>query len=184
MKTTLHSRSRTLLPALFALVVLEAGAASASATFPAVLRDYPEAGMQREGGESCTPSCEVCHSNPTGGFGTVTTPFGVSLFEAGLRAGDEDSLVDALDQLLMEETDSDEDGVSDIDEISNPSPSSELDPSGAWNPNEVGAKPAICEDIPRYGCGARLSPESASWPAGIFAGLTVGLLFWRRRRFG
>lgn len=66
---------------------------------------------------SYTPACTLCHETPSGGFGTVTTPFGKSMMARGLEAQNLSSLDTALDALAAEHTDSDHDGVGDIDEL-------------------------------------------------------------------
>lgn len=62
------------------------------------------------------PGCTGCHSSATGGAGTVTQPFGLTLIELGLTGGDNyQLLVDTLNALG--ESDSDGDGASDRIEV-------------------------------------------------------------------
>ena len=63
------------------------------------------------------PACTLCHETESGGFGTVTTPFGKSMMARGLVAQNLASLDTALDALAAEHTDSDGDGVPDIGEL-------------------------------------------------------------------
>src|SRR5262249_60151873 len=64
-----------------------------------------------------TPACTLGHETESGGFGTVTKPFGKSMQARGLVAQNLGSLDTALDALAAEHTDSDHDGVGDIDEL-------------------------------------------------------------------
>ena len=95
--------------ALLAVAVLAAGLAHASSIYPPEIRTHLSL--------SYTPDCTVCHDVPTGGFGTVTKPFGRSMMARGLVAQNLGSLDTALDALAAEKTDSDGDGVPDIDEL-------------------------------------------------------------------
>ena len=110
--------------------VLAAGLARASSNYPAEIRAHL--------GLSYTPDCTLCHSVPTGGFGTVTTPFGTSMQARGLKAQNVQSLTTALDALAGEQTDSDGDGVPDIDEL-----------KAGTNPNVAGGGTV---PPPTYGC--------------------------------
>ena len=95
--------------ALLAVTVLAGGLAHASSIFPPEVRAHL--------GLSYTPACTLCHNTPSGGFGTVTTPFGTSMIARGLVAQNLQSLDTALDALAAEKKDSDGDGVADIDEL-------------------------------------------------------------------
>jgi len=110
--------------------VLAAGLAHASSNYPAEVRAYL--------GLSDTPDCTLCHNVPTGGYGTVTTPFGVSMLGRGLKAQNVPSLHTALDALAAEKTDSDKDGVPDIEEL-----------KAGTNPNVPGGGSV---PPPTYGC--------------------------------
>jgi thrombospondin type 3 repeat protein len=95
--------------ALLAVTVLAAALAHASSIFPPEVRTHLAL--------SYTPACTLCHNTPSGGFGTVTTPFGKSMIARGLVAQNLQSLDTALDALAAEKKDSDGDGVPDIDEL-------------------------------------------------------------------
>jgi hypothetical protein len=96
---------------LFAALTLCASPrlASASPNFP------PE--VKKEWDLPTIPDCIVCHQNDQGGFGTATKPFARSLEREGLVAEDVGSLDKALAALKSQNTDSDGDGISDIDEL-------------------------------------------------------------------
>lgn len=97
---------RALLP-----VALLLGAAPAAATtsFPDVIRDTLSL--------DASPGCTACHTRVAGGAGTATKPMAVSLIAAGLLPFNDASLAAALGELETNGTDSDEDGVGDIDEL-------------------------------------------------------------------
>ncbi|MBX7117054.1 MAG: thrombospondin type 3 repeat-containing protein [Myxococcaceae bacterium] len=106
--------------------------------------------LQRLANADVLPDCAVCHQG-TPAAGTVVTPFGTAMREAGLKANDVASLEAAWAQL--EEHDSDGDGVSDKQALAE-----------GENPNGKGFS---------YGC------ASAPW-AGWFFGLPW-LLWLRAR---
>lgn len=95
--------------ALVVPLLLAARLAHASSSYPAEIRAHLAL--------SYTPDCTLCHSVPSGGYGTVTTPFGTSMRSRGLVAQNPQSLDTALDALAAEKKDSDGDGVPDIDEL-------------------------------------------------------------------
>lgn len=94
----------------FAATCSSADLAFASPAYPAAVAgalDLP-----------CEPSCTLCHTRATGGFGTVNTPFGLSArMREGLMCCTPASVAEALDALEVAETDSDRDGTADIEEL-------------------------------------------------------------------
>ena len=115
---------------VLAVSVLAGGLAHGSSIFPPEIRAHLSL--------SYTPACTLCHNTPSGGFGTVTTPFGQSMRARGLVAQNLGSLDTALDALAAEHTDSDGDGVADIDEL-----------KAGSDPNVAGGGSAT---PPTYGC--------------------------------
>jgi uncharacterized protein (TIGR03382 family) len=147
----------------FAVVLLGAATARASSTYPSL--------VQSDVGMSSTPGCDLCHFNGQTGMGTVTTPVGKSLKARGCMAGSPTSLSNALAKLTTDKTDSDGDGMSDIDEL-----------KAGRNPNVVDGStdggsvtPPTTLPPPTYGCTA---------VPGILplAGLALAALALRRRR--
>jgi hypothetical protein len=115
------------------LLFLLQGAAHASATYPAAI--------STDVGAPCAfTQCTLCHSSNIGGLGTVVTPFGLAMMDAGLTGGLQNDLVPAaLDVLAADGFDSDSDGVSDVDELA-----AGDDPAGGT---------ALCDAVtPIYGC--------------------------------
>lgn len=112
--------------------------------------------------------CLICHSTARGGQTTAVQPFAQSLRRYGLDRGYADSLlVDALTR-LPDDTDSDEDGTSDKEELMRCG-----NPSG----EDLG-------DGPEYGCdGAHLANvATGKTPLVVFSILLAGLLVRPRRR--
>jgi hypothetical protein len=143
--------------ALLAVAVLAGGLAHASSIFPPEVRGHLSL--------TYAPDCSLCHANGQTGFGTVTTPFGTSMRSRGLVAQNIASLDTALDALAAEKTDSDGDGVPDIDELKTGS-----------NPNVAGGGSV---PPPSYGCF-----DVSGQPGSPLALLPVllGLLLLRARR--
>lgn len=110
--------------------MLAGGLANGSSIYPPEVRSHLGLGY--------TPDCSLCHANGQTGFGTVTTPFGTSMRARGLVAQNIGSLDTALDALAAEKTDSDHDGVPDIDEL-----------EAGTDPNVAGGGQVT---PPSYGC--------------------------------
>ncbi len=138
------------------LLVALAAPAAATGAFPNTIRDTL--------GLDAAPACTVCHTDPGGGAGTATTPFAESLVAAGLEAFDRPSLEAALATLEADGTDSDGDGVSDIDELV-----AGTDPNALPGEGEGEGEPI------RYGFGC------ASAPMAPLIGVLLLLLAVRRR---
>jgi hypothetical protein len=141
--------------------------AAASPSYPGLINQHLSL--------SYVPPCSICHQNGVTGYGTVSTPFGQSMMARGLRAEDPAALAAALDQLAADHTDSDGDGVPDIQEL-----------VAGTNPNGPGGVGSTRAPQPAYGCGATLAPAGPSRGAGVaFSALLLAALVGtalRRRR--
>ena len=151
--------------ALCAGIALFAGVASASANYPDTVKTHLAL--------KSAPQCALCHADGKTGVGTVTTPFGKTARDDGLVLGDTSKLKEVLDQMKTDATDSDSDGVGDIEEL-----------IAGTDPNAVGGvlveKPELT-----YGCTATLSPGQPGPSSGAALGLAlVAALAWSRRRRG
>lgn len=148
---------------LLVAALLGAASASASSNFPAA--------VQSDLGLSSTPACDLCHFNGQTGMGTVTTPVGKALKARGCAASSASSLATALTRLTTDKTDSDGDGMSDVDELK-----TGRNPNVADGSADGGqAPPATNLPVPTYGCTA----VPGALPLLGFALAALGL---RRRR--
>lgn len=145
---------------VFALLLCSLPAAATS-SFPGVIRDTL--------GLDGSPGCTACHTTPGGGGGTATRPFAVSLRDAGLQPFNNSSLEAALAQLETEGTDSDGDGVGDIDELRAGS-----DPNGAGGA-DGGPEPEPVQ----YGFGCAQGAAAGPLLSGL---LLLSVAAGRRRR--
>lgn len=132
---------------------------SASPIYPGIVAETVNA--------KASPPCTTCHVTPTGGLGTATKPFAAYLRSRGLVADDETSLRTALAAAAGEAHDSDDDGVSDIDEL-----------RAGTDPNSAAA------DLPppQYGCGNMSGRNTSSASLAVLIGSVFGGLVARRRR--
>jgi hypothetical protein len=147
-------------------MLLGARTALASANYPSAVQAHLALSSQ--------PSCALCHLNGTTGIGTVNTPFGVSMRARGLVFQNVASLNTALDALAAEGTDSDGDGVGDIQELKN-----------GTDPNVAGGSGGSTL-TPKYGCGGGdltqpMNPASVGGAVSFFA-LALAAVVNRRRR--
>ncbi|HMR06940.1 MAG TPA: hypothetical protein PKA88_14245 [Polyangiaceae bacterium] len=156
---------RTIRVALLAIgVTLLAGSVAASPSYPTEILDALEM--------DCAAPCTVCHQDTTGGAGTATKAFADALIDNGLEGEAASTVKTALDALDAAGTDSDGDGVGDVEELRQ-----------GRDPNLAGDA-AICG--PQYGCGARIAnPNARLDPDATLLALCVAsvlLLGSRRRR--
>ncbi|MBP9112303.1 MAG: hypothetical protein KBF88_05810 [Polyangiaceae bacterium] len=134
----------------------------ATPTFPGVI--------QSELGLAERPDCELCHSGGVTGRGTVNTPFGKSLRDRGLSAGNQSSLKTAIAALTAEKTDSDADGKGDIEELKTDADPNVSSAGGGGTPVEA----------PEYGCIGRVGAASNASRGLAFLMLGFGLVLRRR----
>jgi hypothetical protein len=134
-------------------------------------RRFPEQ-IASELGLSYQPACSLCHSKGNTGPGTVSTPVGLSLKARGLQPGGRASVSTSLAALDRDHTDSDGDGVADVDELR----------SGS-DPNSPEPTSAAGRADPAYGCGGGRSQgrNDAQGPLPVMLAACVG---WARRRRG
>jgi hypothetical protein len=128
--------------------------AHAMGSFPGQIKDHL--------GLPVAPQCQLCHGSTAGG-GPIVQPFGKSMLGAGLTISGGSTLTQALDQLKSDGTDSDGDGVSDIDEL-----------LAGTNPNPD--KTPI-----EYGCGGQIAPHSLWGDSPAFLGVLSILFVFTRR---
>jgi hypothetical protein len=110
-RLSVPSRSRVAISVwTLSACLLSASVASATASYPATIRD--------ELGLAAPPECTLCHDSLRGGIGTARSPFAESMKRAGLLGrGNEGTLFRALAQLTHDEVDSDQDGTPDVVEL-------------------------------------------------------------------
>lgn len=167
------------------LVAALPGVASATPTFPG--------SIQTDLTLSYAPPCTVCHQTLGGGTGTVTQAFGKSLRQNGLVSGNTTSLQSALTALETAKTDSDCDGMPDVEQLKDgrdPNTGEYIDNSGKPTPAVDGGCAGTGgggsgSSDPAFGCGAQLaagpSPDT-SLPIAATLAMVLGLAFSRRRR--
>jgi len=131
------------------------GVARAKPEFP------PE--IARHLSASVDPACSVCHlEGKTGGI-TVVTPFALALRAHGFT-GPSATLNAALDRMTADGTDTDGDGVPDVEEL-----------RAGSDPNSP--VPGATTADPQYGCGVA-SPRRSTWAA---VALIIAAAALRRR---
>ncbi len=115
---------------------------------------------------SKAPDCLICHTTEAGGMGTATTKFAAAMKQAGLQVENIPSLAAALDTLAANNTDSNADGISDIQALKDG-----MDPNGATATGE------------KFGCGGRIATGGVHRNTVVtFAMVCLGLLLMSRRR--
>ncbi|HSQ65779.1 MAG TPA: hypothetical protein VLM85_21305 [Polyangiaceae bacterium] len=156
-----------------ARVLVAAAAVTLAPRMALATPDFPAA-MVTDLGITCgTPQCIVCHTNNSGGAGTVTQPFGRQMQSYGLVKYDQASLASALTQMTTNKIDSNCDGTIDTDELkacNDPNANTQCD-GGTSN----------LGDVVIYGCNTTPS-GSGSGAAAIAALLVGGVLLGRIRR--
>lgn len=160
---------------LFPFIAL-AIAAAPNATFASP--SYPGT-VARELGLPCEPECTLCHTRPTGGFATVNTRYGLTVrMQHGLECCDPALLATVLDEIREAETDSDDDGVSDIAEL-----------EALTSPNSPEDVDLACGSPRDDGGGCAVSRPKAAHPRRTSSAVLVAAVFVmvltavRRRRF-
>jgi hypothetical protein len=147
--------------------LLASSAALASDPFPGVIATTLSL--------SKAPACTLCHASDAGGKGTVVQPFGRKMMGYGLMSGDTQNLVSILNKMRDTHDDTDQDGVSDIDELK-----AGTDP----NINDITGQPPEDYPPPVYGCRVSWAQYRAPGPVERWstAGLVLAGAMWMRRR--
>ena len=128
---------------------------------------YP-AEIQSHLGLNFTPQCTLCHATNAGGLGTITTAFGNALKARGLTTNIA-TLDPALDALAVANTDSNGDGISDIQQLKNGS-----DPNTGAHLSNVQQE--------QFGCGAHIAKLKPSSPGQGLMFASLALLALSRRK--
>ena len=152
--------------AALAATALLAGAASASADYPATVKSHLSL--------KSTPECALCHSGGMTGIGTVNTPFGTTArTKYNLVPGDTTLLTSVLDKMKADGVDSDGDKVGDIDEL-----------IAGTDPNTAGGGVVAAKPDLTYGCVATVAPGGPTPSSGAAFGLALvaAIAVVRRRR--
>ena len=158
-RATLHERMQGSLLAGFCVLlgsVFVAPSARASESYPAAL----EAALDM----TCPPACTTCHSRPQGGELTANKPLGISLRRAGLECCNTRQLRDVIATLEANATDSDSDGVIDVDEL-----------RLGTDPNAADGKLECYVPEPDEGCTLAPRTSSTERTAGAWFGFGLGL---------
>jgi hypothetical protein len=144
---------------------------AASVAFPEAMRQE----LELDAVAPPAPGCRVCHKDDVGGLKTVTTPFGRSMLAAGTTAVNVSTVVASLRALEADGTDSDGDGVGDIEELR-----AGTDPNAGQAPDGSPTAPVDQVPLPETGCslGGSGTPSTA-W---VWASLGALWLLVRVRR--
>jgi hypothetical protein len=117
--------------------------------------------------------CIVCHTGSIGEGGTAIQPFAQTLIKKGLKGGFMTATLDAALDQLGPTDDSDDDKVSDLDEL-----------MAGTNPNIANGGAVDPIEPVEYGCfnsivGRR---DLSASGVGVLAGLLTAAALWRTRR--
>ncbi len=142
--------------ALSSSALFVSNSALASDVFPGAVRDNLEM--------PCLPSCLLCHTVNPGISLTAKQPFAGSMITAANRPLPSQGEVEWVQAGLagLGTTDTDEDGMSDLDEL-----------KAGRDPNVKGAGDICAPDV-HYGCGAASVAEPASGSLGGAAWFVLG----------
>jgi hypothetical protein len=155
-----------------AFVLALAAPAAASKEYPDVikralsLKSLPVAG----------DGCQLCHKDDNGGLHTINKRFATTLEGFGLTSGDPNSLIGALRLDQEQGSDSDGDGIPDIEEL-----------QAGTNPNVSNAEggAALSEDpaslLPTVGTGCALPRRGANGMDGLCSLIVIGAAALMRR---
>jgi hypothetical protein len=166
----MRSLRRFLGPSVVAAIALAPRVASANPLYPSLVQSHL--------GLSYLPPCTICHTSDLGGTGTATQPFALAMKAVGNLSGLDSSTVDpALDTLQAMSTDSDCNGIPDIQQLKDGrdpnAPGEYIDGSGKTAPPDPGCSNSVTT---AYGCGAQLAPASTpSDAAPLLAALATAL---------
>jgi hypothetical protein len=146
-------------------VILIASSAHAEPDFPAAI--------QTAAGIPCAPPCTLCHTTSPGTLATATKAFAGALLGAGLVPRQPDTMAVAIANLRTMMTDTDHDGVSDVEEL-----------KLGTDPSDPRQGAELCGPI--YGCAgghiAKVPPRPADRAPWLFALALALLLLTRMRR--
>jgi hypothetical protein len=137
------------------------------------LPEFP-ADVEAQLNMTCLPQCTICHLTNPGNGANASQPFVQALLATQHGGFDSQALAAALTQVEKDGTDSDKDGVADITELKQATPT---------DPNVASSATTVCADDIKYGCGAaRIAPGPSSFGwAELALSWGVSLFFLRRR---
>ncbi len=167
----MRSLRRFLRPSLVAAIALAPRVASANPLYPSMVESHLSL--------SYLPPCTICHTSNLGGTGTATQPFAIAMKAVGLSGLDPSTVDPALDTLQAMMTDSDCNGIPDIEQLKDDrdpnAPGEYIDGSNRTAPPDPGcSSSSSSSSTTAYGCGAQLAPGAP--PSDGAAPLVAALL--------